>query len=74
MQIKEPQTFVTYYKYNAHNDITQIIQPLFGNIFLEKTLKYKYDNKGNWIERVEYNNSEEELMPKFITIKAIDYY
>lgn len=42
-----------------------------GKLTKTESFKYKYDNRGNWIEKIEYND---ENIPKTITERKIECY
>jgi hypothetical protein len=57
------------YRYNDTGDIIEIE---FESSFLnfKQNFEYKYDQRGNWIEKVEYKG----FVPKEITIRQIKYF
>lgn len=63
------------YSYNSYGNIIDIDVPTetFNNL-IRQTYEYKYDNKGNWIERIEYRGIGEYKSPSILTIRKIEYY
>lgn len=57
------------YKYNKNQDVNEITATE-GEEVIVKTFKYKYDDKQNWISKIEYHNS----VPRTITEREIKYY
>ena len=43
------------YVYNAHGDLINTIFTDYGGTIQDKTGDYKYDRKGNWVEKTVYN-------------------
>lgn len=63
---------VTIYNYTKQGDISSIINnDLFERVSsIQRSFIYKYDEKNNWTERLEYENKE--LVNK--TIRIIEYF
>jgi|SRR5690554_1154702 len=58
-------------KYDENNNqIEENRYDSFGKLIEVQKYKYKYDDKGNWMEKIEYEND----IPKKITEREIEYY
>ncbi len=62
------------YTYDQNDNITKEIYISFNEngvrSYDEKRFIYKYDLKGNWVERIEYENN----LPKEIHLRELNYY
>ncbi len=59
------------YKYdNEDNPIEKNLFKPDGSLFYTDTYKYDYDNKKNWIKRIEFRDD----IPRFILVRKIEYY
>ena len=58
------------YRYNNHGDCDRIISLLNKNFAQKKSFEYKYDKKGNWIGRFEYQDGK----PMTIIERQIEYF
>jgi hypothetical protein len=59
-------TLQDFFKYDENNNIIQT----FRLNDYKKTYDYVYDDKGNWIKRIEYVNG----IPKYILVRELEYY
>ena len=57
------------YKYNDNKDVTEQEVTKRGNV-TTYTFEYEYDDKNNWIKRIQYRNNK----PKAIVEREIVYY
>ncbi len=67
------------YEYDEHNEpVSQTIYDYSENPKEpEMTLtiwKYQYDNQGNWIQKVEYNMEDFNMIPQYITERKLEYF
>jgi hypothetical protein len=63
----------TTYQYNDKGDETEsFYHSSNGEVSIETTVRYKYDHKGNWVERISY--SGEAKTPATFTDRKIEYY
>jgi hypothetical protein len=62
------------FTYDQNDNITKEIEIRFNEngvrSYDEKGFTYKYDLKGNWVERIEYENN----LPKEIQLRELNYY
>jgi len=58
------------YRYNSHGDCDRILSLLNRNFAQKKSFEYKYDKKGNWIGRFEYQDGK----PTTIIERQIEYF
>jgi len=62
------------FTYDQNDNITKEIEIRFNEngvrSYDEKSFTYKYDLKGNWVERIEYENN----LPKEIQLRELNYY
>ena len=59
------------YKYDDKgNEIERNLYKSDGSLDVKCTYKYEYDEKYNWIKKIEYRNR----IPKFILEREIEYY
>ena len=58
------------YRYNSHGDCDRILLLLNRNLAQKKSFEYKYDGKGNWIGRFEYQDGK----PMTIIERQIEYF
>lgn len=65
------------YEYDEHNqpvsqtlyDYTEAEPEVFITLFV-----YRYDDKGNWVQKTEYTLDNERTIPQFITERTIEYF
>jgi YD repeat-containing protein len=63
------------YKYNEQGLISEQTLYVGGQKALTSYYDYTFDDKGNWISKVEFvSESENEKRPELITIRKISYY
>ena len=58
------------YRYNGHGDYDRILSLLNRNYAQKNNFEYKYDKKGNWIGRFEYQDGK----PITIIERQIEYF
>lgn len=58
------------YRYNGHGDYDRILSLLNRNYAQKNSFEYKYDKKGNWIGRFEYQDGK----PITIIERQIEYF
>ncbi|MBV7440439.1 hypothetical protein KRX57_03330 [Weeksellaceae bacterium TAE3-ERU29] len=58
-----------YYKYNNRGERIEEKYE-YSSIIINSTYKYKYDEKGNWINRIEFIDDK----PKYIEERKYEYY
>ena len=67
---KENLYSIKHIKYNNNQNITEELTYNTQGKLIEKiNYEYKYDEKGNWIERLELNSD----IPQIITTRKIHY-
>ena len=64
---------ITKYKYDEYNNIIEDIRIILADLNIREQYfwKYFYDETGNWIKKIDYN---ENLEPTLITERKIEYY
>jgi hypothetical protein len=56
--------------FNNGNIISEIFKAKDNHLIYEKTYKYEYDGKKNWVQRIDYKNN----IPEYIIEREIEYY
>jgi len=63
--------FKTLFKFDEKGNKTEESRyDINGNLVLDVNYKYDYDDKGNWIRKIKFENE----IPEYILEREIEYY